>query len=46
MKLRKEVIEKIIEDNYIVLKSFDVVDGDITFKDFMKHIIKRKTQNE
>lgn len=34
------MIEKMIKDNYIVLKAFDVADGDISLSDFMRHITK------
>ena len=36
------VIEKIINDNYIVFKAFDVADGDMIFRDFIHHITKER----
>lgn len=37
-----KLIDKIINENYTVLKAFDVVDGDMTVKEFFEHIAKRQ----
>lgn len=41
MMINEKLIKKIIDDNYSVLLAFDVADGVLSLKDFMKKIIKR-----
>ena len=41
-----KLIQKIIDDNYIVLLGFDVADGNLSLKDYMKKITSRSKGNE
>ena len=42
----ENIINKIINDNYIVLKAFDVVDGDMSFNDYVKHISTKNKKGD
>lgn len=38
----KEIVEKIINDNYAVFLAFDVTDGNLSFKDYCKQLAERR----
>lgn len=41
----KELIEKIIHDNYAVFLAFDVADGNLSFKDYCKQVTKEANRS-
>ena len=41
IEIDDKLIQKIIDDNYTILLGFDVADGNLSFKDYMKKITKR-----
>ena len=42
----EKVIKKMIDDNYIVLKGFDVADGNMSFEDYLKHITTKNKESK